>query len=258
MSKAAYHLADTYDVESEFERLVQAASYSIQKITFNVRSMQQLVNNFGTTEDGQEFRVEFYKTQRHSNQLAHDVNGYLKQLTTILKSSRNTPEHKQRKMQKERLAHEFETVLKSFQEIQTTVAKKEKESVSKFQSASGPHATYLENSQPDQVTLQLQQDSNLEFAQEQGRALHQIENDIVLVNQIFKDLARMVNEQGEVLDTIEDNIVQASEQIRDGKEQLTQANEYQTAARKKKLIIFFVIAIVLAVIITVVVFSVPS
>ena len=51
--------------------------------------------------------------------------------------------------------------------------------------------------------------------------------DIVEVNQIFKDLATMVHEQGEVIDSIEANVETASIQVNEGTAQLSKARDYQ-------------------------------
>lgn len=73
------------------------------------------------------------------------------------------------------------------------------------------------------------------------QALQQLEQDVNDVNQIFKDLARIVHEQGDMVDSIEANVEHASIHVEQGSTNVRQALHYQTKARQKKflLLIFF-------------------
>lgn len=72
-----------------------------------------------------------------------------------------------------------------------------------------------------------------------------MEADISDVNQIFKDLARIVHSQGEMVDSIEANVEHASIHVEQGNTNVQQALHYQNQARKKKLIlIVFVCAFI--------------
>lgn len=52
----------------------------------------------------------------------------------------------------------------------------------------------------------MENDVNLTQLREREAALRKLENDIVDVNMIFKDLAVMVHEQGDIVDSIESNV----------------------------------------------------
>ncbi|GAB6032744.1 Syntaxin-7 [Chamberlinius hualienensis] len=268
---SSYHSSASYDAEGGFERLVQSSSSNIQKISHNVRSMQQMVNQIGTSQDTEGLRAELHKIQRYTNQLARDTNVYMKQLNELQHSGGSPAEQKQRKLQNERLTQEFTSVLNLLQDAQKNAARREKEMVAKSRAEAGYSTRYsaddrstgnqliqLESPVQNQMSLQLEQEPNLEMLREQEQAIRQIETDIVQVNQIFKDLAMMVHEQGGMIDSIEANIETASVQVSEATQQLHQASNYQTAARRKKCIIVLILAVVLAVVITIIVVSVKT
>ena len=62
---------------------------------------------------------------------------------------------------------------------------------------------------------------------------------MIEVNDIFKDLARLVEEQGEMVDNIQTNISTAATHVETGVDEIKKANEYQQSSRKK--LIFIVV-----------------
>jgi t-SNARE complex subunit (syntaxin) len=60
--------------------------------------------------------------------------------------------------------------------------------------------------QQQQAQLAMESDVNMQQLREREMALNKLENDIVDVNMIFKDLAVMVHDQGEIIDSIESNV----------------------------------------------------
>lgn len=77
----------------------------------------------------------------------------------------------------------------------------------------------------NQLQISMENDVNLAQLKEREAALRKLENDIVDVNMIFKDLAVMVHDQGEIIDSIESNV--EAVQIR-----VTEANTHLEAAKK--------------------------
>lgn len=159
--------------------------------------------------------------------------------------SANPSDHKQRRMQRDRLTSDFSDVLRNFQVIQRTAAQKEKESVLRARAAShtkpgaddGPSALIdLDGSlsfqqqrpqQQSQSQIQMEEEVDVDELREREKSIRKIESDIVDVNQIFKDLATMVHAQGEVIDSIEANVESATIQVSEGASQIAKAREYQ-------------------------------
>ena len=83
--------------------------------------------------------------------------------------------------------------------------------------------------QQRQAQVAMEQDVDIAQLRERESALRRLENDIVDVNMIFKDLAMMVHDQGEVIDSIESNVENV--QIR-----VHEANNHLESAKKSQVI----------------------
>jgi syntaxin 1B/2/3 len=79
-----------------------------------------------------------------------------------------------------------------------------------------------------------------------------IERSMRELNQIFNDLAILVNEQGEVIIQIHDNVVDANNKVEGGRAELGKAKEYQKKSRRKMTYlvccVFVIFLIILAVV----------
>ncbi|XP_060563518.1 syntaxin-1A homolog isoform X2 [Ruditapes philippinarum] len=88
--------------------------------------------------------------------------------------------------------------------------------------------------------------------------IKKIENSVVQVNQLFKEINALVMEQGEKIDNIEKHVNAASVDVESGNVQLKQAREHQSKARKKKICcigILVAVLLIAGVIITIVIVS---
>ncbi|XP_074605327.1 syntaxin-7-like isoform X1 [Brevipalpus obovatus] len=268
---AGYQNAPGGDATHEYNRLSSLISTNVHKITQNVTSMQKMVNQLGTPHDTENLRQELQSIQHYTNQLARETNNCIKELSAI-PQPQNVSEQRQRRMQKDRLTNDFSDALKNFQVIQRTAVQKQKESVSRARANSGIKIGPAESSQgqnlidlqsptsigqqeqlQQQSVLQIEEEVDLETVREREQAIRKLENDIVGVNQIFKELATIVHQQGEVIDSIEANVESAHIHVEEGVQEITKAREYQTKARRKKFLLLFLFVIVLAVLITVIV-----
>lgn len=92
---------------------------------------------------------------------------------------------------------------------------------------------------------------NEALIEERDQGIAEIHRQIGEVNEMFQDLAVLVNDQGQQLLTIDDQITATAERTRDGGAQLIKAERSQRSARNKCLCIWLVAALVLAVVIIV-------
>ncbi len=92
---------------------------------------------------------------------------------------------------------------------------------------------------------------NEALIEERDQGIAEIHRQIGEVNEMFQDLAVLVNDQGQQLLTIDDQITATAERTRDGGAQLVKAERSQRSARNKCLCIWLVAALVLAVVIIV-------
>lgn len=242
----------------DFTRISQAIGTNIQKINSNVSQMQSLLSGVDSSNSDD----QLLNIQHNTNQLAKDTNKLMRDLTQM-PAPYSPSEQKQQKLQKERLLNEFTKALNGFQAVQRKEKEREKANVARVKSSpkydpfSESKLTFDENPdaigyrpQPQQTFVQMEvSETDVEIMMEREEALRKLERDIVDVNQIFKDLGMMVHEQGDVIDSIEANVEVASASVEQGTDQLRQARDHQSKARKKKCIIITIVVIILALVI---------
>lgn len=83
-----------------------------------------------------------------------------------------------------------------------------------------------------QQQLLLFEEENTKMAEHREQEVTKIVKSILDLNDIFKDLAGMVQEQGTVLDRIDYNVEQTQTQVTEGYKQLQKAEVYQRKNRK--------------------------
>lgn len=83
-----------------------------------------------------------------------------------------------------------------------------------------------------QKQLLLFEEENTKMAEHREQEVTKIVKSIVDLNDIFKDLASMVQEQGTVLDRIDYNVEQTQTRVTEGYKQLQKAEVYQRKNRK--------------------------
>lgn len=88
-----------------------------------------------------------------------------------------------------------------------------------------------------QQQLLLFEEENTRMAAHREREVSQIVKSIFDLNDIFKDLGRMVQEQGTVLDRIDYNVEQTQTRVSEGLRQLHKAEMYQRKNRKMFIIL---------------------
>lgn len=81
--------------------------------------------------------------------------------------------------------------------------------------------------QQRQAQVAMEQDVDMAQLRERESALRRLENDIVDVNMIFKDLAVMVHDQGEVIDSIESNVENVQIRVHEANNHLESAKKSQ-------------------------------
>lgn len=82
-----------------------------------------------------------------------------------------------------------------------------------------------------------------------------LQESIVGVNEIYKNLGALVFEQGNVIDSIESSVEQTSIFVSEGTEQLRKASHYRNQIRKKKFLIAMILIAIVVVFALVIYFS---
>jgi len=98
-------------------------------------------------------------------------------------------------------------------------------------------------------------DDQSSVIRQRDQEVAKIEDTMMQVNDIYRDLATMVDDQGQQLDNIEANMATTEERVESGVQQLVKANKYQKQARGKACCFLMVLSGVLAVGIVIVMVS---
>jgi syntaxin 12/13 len=218
-------------------QLINEITNGVQELQQSVQNLEVLVERIGGPQDNN-------RTKESMNELIHRCNGLSKQINTLMKELVGiSNDYKQYKLPRERLMNEYMAVLNRLQAAQRKAVFKEKVQI-KTVAAEEEMLSARETREDStrQIQMQEQHRVNLNELRERQQALHQLESDVNDVNQIFKDLARIVHEQGDMVDSIEANVEHASIHVEQGNVHVRQALHYQTKARQKKLLllIFFI------------------
>lgn len=265
------HAVENGLTEIDFQRLAQTIATSIQKILQNVSTMQRMVNQINSPQDSPDLKKQLHQIMTYTHQLVSDTNNQLKEVEKC--------KERHLKIQRDRLVDDFTSALTSFQALQRKTVDIEKNAVrqarannyniakppgsnsngSNGSNGSQNNKSFFEDnffnrkgSQNSQQQTQMQEEIDLQALEEQERAIRELEENIVGVNEIYKKLGAMVYEQGLVVDSIESSVEQTSVFVTSGSENLRKASQYKNKIRKKKLILLSILLAIFIVIVIII------
>ena len=166
-----------------------------------------------------------------------------------------------------KLNQEFKASITEFQTLQRQALEKQRASASAARTAldqegtTSPSASGQQQQQQQlqQQVPQLAEQSEVDFQEtliiERETEIRNIEQSVGELNELFRDVAHMVNEQGTVLDVIDANVTQTRDDTQNAEQQLRTASRHQKSARGKACCLLVILVIVLTVIILAVVVS---
>ncbi|KAF7147818.1 hypothetical protein RHSIM_Rhsim03G0222600 [Rhododendron simsii] len=220
----------------------QAVAAGVFQINTAVNSYQRLVNSLGTPKDTFELRQKLHKTRQQIGQLVKETSAKLKQAS---ETDQHTDVSASKKIADAKLAKDFQSVLREFQKAQRLAAEREtayapfvpKEVVSSSSSdvtelemdstKSQQFALLTESRRQEVVMLKNEVVFNEAIIEEREQGILEIQQQIGEVNDIFKDLAVLVQEQGVMIDDISSNIESSHGGIAQATSQLAKASRIQ-------------------------------
>ncbi|CAF2885016.1 unnamed protein product [Rotaria sp. Silwood2] len=193
---------------SDFQRLHNTISTNLAKINSHTNDIERLVEKLGTQEDSEPLQERYFRLQNETKLLMQETNHALQQLQSIPIGT--AADQRRRKNLAETLPKQYLAVLNRYKKAQHAGAKKEKESLEyaravtyRQQNVHESHTTDifdpLNTQLQQQSVLSAEQEVDLRGLSERGEQLRQIETNIVEVNELFKDVAKMVHEHGEII-----------------------------------------------------------
>eukprot|EP00002_Diphylleia_rotans_P018164 TRINITY_DN3523_c0_g4_i1.p1 TRINITY_DN3523_c0_g4~~TRINITY_DN3523_c0_g4_i1.p1 ORF type:complete len:231 (+),score=68.58 TRINITY_DN3523_c0_g4_i1:49-741(+) len=197
---------------SQGNAAVEQIVAKIQLISGNNSSISRLSSYLGTPKDDQDLRDKISVQTDKTKKLIMETGESIKRLSNIKASP---AEAQQIKVQQQKLTKDFKVVAEKFQEIAQASARKERMTKPNSQSTEGgrPSAPYLSESDEERQSLLHQQEAkrkqvmafesevtvNEALIREREESIRELERAVLDVNEIYKDLAILVQEQGETL-----------------------------------------------------------
>ncbi|KAH9322147.1 hypothetical protein KI387_016786, partial [Taxus chinensis] len=223
----------------------QAVAAGIFKINTAVSSFKRLVNDLGTPKDTPQLRDKLHKSRQHIGQL-------VKETSAKLKAASETDQHQEvpasKKIADAKLAKDFQAVLKEFQKAQQLAAECEttyttfvpQPAESSYTLSEADLSAEVDQQRQNRLQEQrreeiLQLENELVFneaiIEERNQGINEIQEQILEVNEIFKDLAVLVNEQGMMVDDIGSHIDSSYSATVQAKSHLVQASKSQKSRK---------------------------
>lgn len=246
----------------------QAVASGVFQINTAVSTFQRLVNTLGTPKDTPELREKLHKTRLHVGQLVKDTSAKLKQAS---ETDHQTKVSASKKITDAKLAKDFQAVLKEFQKAQRLAAERETAytpfvpqavlpssytaSEIDVRSDKSPEqrALLVESRRQEVLLLDNEIAFNEAIIEEREQGIHEIQQQIGEVNEIFKDLAVLVHEQGTMIDDIGANIEGGQAATSQGKSQLAQAAKTQKSNSSLTCLLLVIFGIVILIVVVVLV-----
>ena len=107
--------------------------------------------------------------------------------------------------------------------------------------------------QRESISFQNAGDLDSEVLQDRLGDIKNLQKDFQEVNNLFKDVATLVDKQGEQLNESDKNVDTAVKETARANVELDSANKYQRSAKKKALCIFLIVLVVVGILVAVVV-----
>jgi len=273
-SSAGYQLQGNAgrDADQEYMQLSERVTQGIQTIANNVGAINKLVVMLGTPKDTQDLRDQLHDVSEQTKETIREAN---KDIKTLGKLDGGSPtENQARRRQQTGLSTKLKSEMERYSTALRNAQQKEREYVaqakkeqsnkqnevyrgSEEDSAEETRNLLQEEARRQQLmATQNELDHNEQLITEREEGIEEITSNIQMVNEIMRDLNRLVTEQGDTVDTIERNVEETVAHTKGAKEEVKQASYYQKLARNKMCCILLIFAIILIIIVLVVVFKV--
>lgn len=221
----------------------QAAVSQVFQMSTSLTGLRRLVDMLGGPKDTLELRHRAAELKEKISHMAKSVTSSLKEIQA---PAPGQPQPDKAAVAK--LISDFEGVLKEFQRLQKLLAEKGTQykpkvtqtpsyvpaSATGFSLEQQEEQALLEREQNKQEMIQL--DNMIEYnhalIEERDAGIAEIQQQIVEVNEIFQDLAVLVNDQGAQLLDIEANVLSAAENTGQARQQLVMAQRSQKRNRR--------------------------
>jgi len=233
---------------------------NIRSFSTNVTNLTNSIYKMGSKSDSLQLRQSIEELMVKTMNSGKDIKAELE------RTSKTVPREKKAELHK--LSSDFQTWLSKFQDVSKSyvnkrdttpvpVAKQETFATQEYQDFPAPQnqGDNFQVRKQQLVEVENERDFNDQLIRERHQGIKDIETRVVELNEMFRDLAVMVDEQGVEIDNIESHLANAEEYTNQGVVEVQQAEKSQRSARNKLCCIAVIGVIVVAVIVLIALFA---
>ncbi|CEG73837.1 hypothetical protein RMATCC62417_09139 [Rhizopus microsporus] len=220
--------------------------------------MERLVGLLGSPRDTSEIRSSLHDVTEATRDLIKSTTQDLKSLSTYNQHTVNILDNKQirqRKLEQQKLSKDFQKVATAFQKAQRISANKQRECINQSKDITVKQLDTLYSNEEQQQQQQQQQqiqsnalDNEIEYNEllisEREAEIQNIEDGIVELNEIFRNMDLIVNEQESGIQSIYGNILSVAQNTKQAADELIVADRYHRNARRSMCWFMLIITIV--------------
>lgn len=236
------------DPMSAKNQLMDQISVNIHKLIESIGIINKYIPKIGTKNDNVQLRSSVQNVERDSTKLITDTHKKVQEMLRTIKRN-----DKFSQLQGGKLSERFREVVNEYNAVQKTFSSKLKfaplpKNQGEQQSDNGEN---FDESKSDVSQMLVHRDLEIDrdVVVDRQIRLQQIEDDVMDVNQIMKELNAMVNQQGESIVTIEDAIDRTAGNLESGTDELFTAYRRQRKRRIRKFICYSVLITIMVMIV---------
>ncbi|KAG0261454.1 Plasma membrane t-SNARE, secretory vesicle fusion [Mortierella polycephala] len=249
------------DSMSQFFQETEVISAKVQQFQSSVTEIDQLFTqnlNAGSNAEGGKLLQE--KT-RATNNLSNEIYDRLRALTESNRKVKTKEEYDQRKLRTSTLSKQFKDAVSRLQNVQYQNGQKSKETVARQYRIANPAATeedirrLVDEDEGGAFSQQLLQQARgqqamaaLNSVQNRQRELHRLQESVVELAQLYKQLEHLISDQDIAFQEIEANVSRAGSDIEKGYGQVGLALKDGISARKKKWMVLGIVVLIVIII----------
>ena len=177
------------------------------------------------------------QTRKPLDQIKREHDSALKLSKDIMSTFRRSTPNRSQKLQSDKLAKEFEELLKQFDGITKIVYAAQKEEFEEEKK--------VVEEDPEMLKIKTVGHLDEVVLKERREVIGGLEKDMTEVNTMYKEVSQMVEEQGVMLEEAEKNTDVAVKETGRAVEELNKANISQKSAKEKLVVICILICIIL-------------
>jgi len=233
---------------------------SVQLFSRRVSQIETSVRQIGTPRDNHALRNRVRNGVDEAQLQMREITAAVKKISAM---DMSTPDKKMYHTRRQKLIEDFVRIGKDFQRVSAMAAEREKapipETVMKKAQAGAEMDTQekqalLEAERKEQAAQLEAQRAYIDGVNlEREEEVRQLESNVIMVNEMFHDLAQIVKEQDVLIDNIDANVTTALTNVEEGEKEIDKAADYQKKSRSKMCCILSLLLIILLVVVVLIV-----